>query len=445
MKRYTTAILAGLVILLAVALIGVLIFLRSQPVEPRAFATLVSIAPMEPDSEKWGVNFPNEYSTFLKTKANNIDTTYGGSSKFSWLERDPRQVILFGGYPFSKDYNDDRGHENALEDVRATGRLNLKPDDPKHTPATCYSCKSSNNPGLWTEMGMTAYDKMSFVEMTPNIKETIGCANCHEAGTMRLIVTNPALNEALKAQGKDWETFTRQEMRTVVCANCHVEYYFKGDGKYLTFPWAKGTDIYSIIDYYEAAGFSDWQYPDAGTPMLKAQHPDYETFTADSTHFRAGVACADCHMPYVREGAAKFSSHDIHSPLLNPEPACGQCHTDSEYVVDRVNTIQEQVATTKIATEDVIVDAINAIKLAAAAPNADAELLERARGLHRKAQFMWDFVSAENSTGFHNPEYALKILADSTNYARQAQMLAAQSTGDGALLRTGTYYPETAQ
>ncbi len=445
MKRYTTLILAGLVILLAVVLIGVLVYLKSQPVEQRAFATVVPIAAMEPDSDKWGINFPNQYSTFEKTASNNIETTYGGSSQFSWLERDPRQVILFAGYPFSKDYNDDRGHANALEDVRATGRLNLNPDDPKHTPATCYSCKSSSNPGLWDRLGMEAYDKMSFVEMTPNIDASIGCANCHEAGTMRLIVTNPALNEALKAQGRDWTTFTRQEMRTVVCANCHVEYYFKGDGKYLTFPWEQGTDIDSILAYYEVANFKDWEYPDAKTPMLKAQHPEYEFYTASSTHYDAGVACADCHMPYVRDGASKFSTHDVHSPLLNPEQACGQCHTDSEYVVDRVTVIQEQVATTKQATEDAIIDAINAIKLATASPSADAALLEQARALHRKSQFMWDFVSAENSTGFHNPEYALRILAESTNYARQAQMLAAQSIGDMTLLKTGTYYPEAAQ
>jgi nitrite reductase (cytochrome c-552) len=445
MKRYTTFVLAGIIVLLASVLIGVLVFIKSQPVENRGFLPLVEIAPMEPDSEIWGVNFPNQYSTFLKTATNNMDTTYAGSSQFSWLERDPRLIILFAGYPFSKDYNDDRGHANALEDVRKTGRLNLNPDDPKHTPATCYSCKSANNPGLWDEMGMAEFDKTSFLDMMPRIEETIGCANCHEAGTMRLIVTNPALNEALKAQGRDWHTFTRQEMRTVVCANCHVEYYFKGDGKYLTFPWANGTDIYSIVELYDRLGFEDWEYPETGTPMLKAQHPEFEFFTAGSTHYQAGVACADCHMPYVRDGAAKFSSHDVHSPLLNPEQACGQCHTDSEYAVDRVNTIQEQVATTKIATEDAILDAINAIKLAAADPRASAELLDQARSLHRKAQFMWDFVSAENSTGFHNPEYALRILADSTNFARQAQMFAARSINDMPLLDTGTYDAGTAQ
>ena len=174
--------------------------------------------------------------------------------------------------------------------------------------------------------------------------------------------------------------------------------------------------------------------------MLKAQHPEYEMFTAGSTHYNAGVACADCHMPYVRDGAAKYSSHDVHSPLLNPEQACGQCHTDTEYVVARVNEIQSQVYNTKLATEDALIDSLNAIKLATANPNADAAKLDEARQMHREAQFMWDFVSAENSMGFHNPEYILKILADSTNLARQAQMKATEAAGDPALLQTGFYY-----
>ena len=256
---------------------------------------------------------------------------------------------------------------------------------------------------------------------------------------MRLIVTNPSLDNALKAQGKDWHTFTRQEMRTVVCANCHVEYYFAGDHKVLNFPWANGTQIDQIVNYYEQIKFSDWTYPGTNTPMLKAQHPEYEMYTAGSTHYLAGVACADCHMPYVREGAAKFSSHDEHSPLLNPQQACGQCHTDTDYAVKRVNEIQGQVFNTKIATEDALIDTIDAIKAATANPKADAALLDQARSLHRQAQFMWDFVSAENSMGFHNPEYILKILADSTNLARQAQMLASRSAADPSLLQTGAY------
>lgn len=436
MKRATTFILVGIILALAAALVGVLVFLKNQPPQERAFQPLVEIATMEPDSLQWGLNFPNQYASMLKTKDNQVDTTFGGSSKFSHLEKDPRQVILFAGYSFSKEYNDDRGHEWALNDVREIKRVN------ETTPGTCYSCKSANNPKLWQEMGMAAFDKIPFAELGENIDQTIGCANCHEAGTMRLIVTNPALEEALENQGKDWTKFTRQEMRTVVCANCHVEYYFAGEGQYLTFPWGEGTRAEEMFAYYEALGFKDWIYPEANTPMLKSQHPDFEMFTAGSTHYAAGVACADCHMPYVREGAAKYSMHDIHSPLLNPELACGQCHNDTEYVVGRVNDIQNKVYETKIATEDAIVDAITAIKSAAADSSSDSQLLDEARTLHRQAQFYWDYVSAENSMGFHNPEYALSILAQSTDLARRAQMLAAQATNDPALLATGTYYTE---
>ncbi|MEJ5241760.1 MAG: ammonia-forming cytochrome c nitrite reductase subunit c552 [Anaerolineales bacterium] len=434
MKKYTVPILSALVVVLAALLVGTLVFMKNQPPQVRSIQPLVEIAPFEPDSSKWGLNFPQQYTSFLKTRENNIATTYGGSAQFSHLERDPRQLILFAGMPFSKDYNEERGHEWALTDVRATKRVNEK------TPGTCYSCKTANNPQLWAEMGMAEYDKTPFSELGKRIDQTIGCANCHEANTMRLIVTNPALEEALKAQGKDWRTFTRQEMRTVVCANCHVEYYFKGEGKYLTFPWHNGTKVEEIWEYYSEIGFKDWEYPDTKTPMLKAQHPEYEMYTAGSTHYNAGVACADCHMPYVRDGAMKYSMHDIHSPLLNPELACGQCHTDTQVVVRRVNLIQEQVYNTKIATEDAIIDAINAIKAAAANPNSDPALLEEARQLHRQAQFYWDFVSAENSMGFHNPEYALKILAEATNLARQAQMKAAQAANDPSLLQIGTYY-----
>src|SRR5512139_1933999 len=178
---------------------------------------------------------------------------------------------------------------------------------------------------------------------------------------MRLIVTNPALEEALLAQGKDWRTFTRQEMRTVVCGNCHVEYYFKGDGKYLTFPWENGRRIENISEYYEEEGFKDWDHADSGALMIKMQHPEFEVFTADSTHYKAGVACADCHMPYTRDGAALYSNHNIQSPLFYPEEVCSQCHADTQYATERVIAIQQQVRQTMDATEDAILAAILAI------------------------------------------------------------------------------------
>jgi nitrite reductase (cytochrome c-552) len=425
----TVWLLSGVIVILAVVLIGVLLFLKNQPQPTRGVAPIIEIADMDPNSENWGVNFPNQYSSLQKTETNNTRTTYGGSDPYSKLEQDPRLVELFAGYGFSKDYNEERGHLNSLTDVRATKRVN------ETTPGTCYSCKSANNPGLWQKMGMLEYDKTPFADLGRQITEPIGCANCHDANTMKLIVTNPALEEALVAQGKDWKTFTRQEMRTVVCANCHVEYYFKGDEKYLTFPWVKGTKIEDIIAHYEEYDFKDWEHPDSKTPMLKAQHPEYEFYTADSTHFKAGVACADCHMPYTRDGAAKFSNHNVQSPLLNPEAACGQCHTDVAYVVERVKIIQDDVRTTMDTTEDALVAAINSIKAAAETPNVDQTLLTEARSLHRQSQMMWDFIAAENSMGFHNSQEALRILAKSTDLARQAQLKAIQAAGTPDVLQ----------
>lgn len=423
MKRLTPAIIVtGIIIILAAVLVGVMLFLYNQRPLTRGFRPLVQIALMEPDSSKWGINFPNEYSTYKLTEINNTRTTYGGSEKYSKLEEDPRLLELFAGYSFGKDYNEERGHMNALTDVRATKRVD------ETTPGTCYSCKSSNNPTLWSEMGMAVFDHTPFSELGNRIQFSIGCADCHEANTMRLIVTNPALEEALKAQGLDWTTFTRQQMRTIVCANCHVEYYFAGEGKYLTFPWANGRNVDQIADYYKEINFSDWKHPDSGAAMIKMQHPDFELYTADSTHYKAGVACADCHMPYLRDGSVKFSDHNVRSPLEDPEAACGACHTDVDYVTERVKLIQDQVHTTLLNTEDAIVAAIDAVKAAGLVKGVDTVKLDEARSLHREAQLRWDFISAENSMGFHNPEEALRILAEATNLARQAQITALQAT-----------------
>jgi nitrite reductase (cytochrome c-552) len=428
-------ILVGIIILLTVVLIGVLIFMKNQPAQERAVIQPIStIKPLEADSSVWGVDYPNEYSSLLMTANNKTATTYGGSAQKSYLLEDPRLVLLFMGYPFSVDYNQPRGHQNTLIDVRATKRVTAS------THATCYSCKSSNNPGLWAQMGMEAYDAKLFSEMTPNINNPIGCANCHEAGSMRLVISNPAVESAFQSEGVDWRTFTRQQMRSAVCANCHVTYYFSGTNKVLNVPWNNGTRVENIIQSEDAVKFADWTYPGTGTLIIKARHPDYELFTADSTHYRAGVSCADCHMPYLREGAMKYSSHDIMSPLLDPQLACGQCHTDVNVVLARVSVLQDTVHSAKIGTEDALIDAITAIKGAVANPASDPVLLDQARTLHRHAQYMWDFISSANSMGFHNPDEALRILRNATDLARQAQMKAAQAASDPSLLTAGVYY-----
>ena len=373
-----------------------------------------------------GAQLPQRIFTYLQTTSNNSRTAHGGSEIYSKLEADPRLVQLFAGYTLSKDYNEERGHANSLTDVRATQRVNEK------TPATCYSCKSSDNPRLWSDLGMAEFDKTPFATLGERITNPIGCADCHEANSMKLIVSNPALEAALEAQGNDWRTFTRQEMRTVVCGNCHVEYYFRGDAKLLTFPWAGGTSIESIAAYYQGIEFSDWTHADSQAPMIKMQHPEFEMFTAGSTHYAAGVACADCYMPYTHASAAKYSTHNVRSPLLNASVACGACHPEVEYATARVAAIQAQTRATLDAAEEALIAAIQAIHAAAAQPSVQVARLEQARRLHREAQLRWDFVAAENSMGFHNPEDALRILAAATDLARQAQVRALQAAPPAA-------------
>jgi nitrite reductase (cytochrome c-552) len=251
------------------------------------------------------------------------------------------------------------------------------------------------------------------------------CADCHDPATMALRLTRPALINALSAQGIDWTQATRQEMRTYVCAQCHVEYYFLGDQKVLTFPWSQGLTIDNIEAHYDNYGFKDWTHAESGAPMIKIQHPEYE-MSSTGIHARSGVSCADCHMPYIREGGVKISDHWIRSPLEDVSSACQTCHNlPEEDLINRVAVIQNNTAELLRLSEEAIIEAIDAIVAAKEAGATDEDLAD-ALVLHRRASLRWDFVSSENSTGFHSPQEAARVLAKAIDFARQAQLVAVQ-------------------
>ena len=202
--------------------------------------------------------------------------------------------------------------------------------------------------------------------------------------------------------------------------------YFKGPEKRLTYPWLKGLKADQILAYYEEDGFKDWTHADAGTPVLKAQHPEFEMWN-QGIHARSGVTCADCHMPYQREGALKVSDHHVRSPLLNINRACQTCHKWSEDELKaRAETLQMRVYELRNRAMDATVALIGDLKAAKAGGAADAELAA-AQKHHRRAQFLLDFVEAENSTGFHAPEEAGRLLAISVDEARQGQIALLQA------------------
>ncbi|HWP82512.1 MAG TPA: ammonia-forming cytochrome c nitrite reductase subunit c552 [Bacteroidota bacterium] len=413
-------------ILLTILVVALLINIFERQQEARlTYLRIVDIPPGEPDPEKWKSNFPREYDAYMKTVRTSEMIQYstwgryGGSEAFSKLDRHPDYRRMFAGYAFSVEYNEERGHMRALEDMLKVKRLG----DEK--PGTCMTCKSAQVPKFIEEHGAETFYKTSVKELVANhgFKHAITCADCHDAQTMGLQVTRIAFKEAMAKRGVDLANATRQEMRSYVCGQCHAEYYFKGPGKYLVFPWENGMHIDSIDAYYEKIGFSDWAHAESKAPMIKMQHPEFEVWSS-GIHARAGVSCADCHMPYRREGAIKVTDHWIRTPLVNLTNACLTCHRQSEQEMrERVLQIQDRTYALLTRAEKAIISAIDGITMAMQAGASD-EQLRSARQLHRKAQMRWDFVSAENSMGFHSPQEIARMLGDAIDYARQAELAA---------------------
>jgi nitrite reductase (cytochrome c-552) len=423
-RRWPWVILAFVI---GFVLLGGLAFLLTNIMSRKAEAVeyplkVVQIGPKELDPAVWGKNFPREYSTFVKTKDDTIKTPYGGSVPFDKLARYPALKRVWAGYAFSVDYNKARGHYFALEDQKKTKR-----QDFAKQPAACANCHAAEAPQLIEEMGWEKFNVTPYKEISGTLHTGTSCADCHDPDTMDLRITRPAFKNAMAARGIDLSQATRQEMRTYVCAQCHVEYYFKGDNKVLTFPWTNGVNIDDIEKYYDEAGFKDWVHGETGAPMLKMQHPEFEMWSS-GVHAQSGVACADCHMPYVRDGAVKVSDHWLRSPLTNINQACQTCHKQSEdELKQRVAVIQNRTAELERNTEKALLDAMDAI-VAAKNSGATDDQLKEARNFHRRASMRYDFVMSENSTGFHSPQEAARILANGVDFARQAQLAAIQAT-----------------
>ncbi|NUQ38076.1 MAG: ammonia-forming cytochrome c nitrite reductase subunit c552 [Caldilineales bacterium] len=420
--------------LLTAVIASVLVTMNVRKQEAAQFPLrVVAVAADELDPAVWGQNFPRQYDTFRRTEENYGQTPYGGSDPYSKLERNPALVRLWAGYAFSVDHNEERGHFYAQIDQANTQRVKIVSQ-----PGACANCHAAETPGLIAQMGWEAFNRTPYNDLADQLHTGSSCADCHDPETMALRITRPAFLNAMQARGIDVSQATRQEMRSYVCAQCHVEYYFLGENKLLTFPWTQGLKIENIEAYYDALGFKDWTHAESGAPMLKVQHPEFEMWSS-GLHARSGVACADCHMPYMRDGSVKISDHWLRSPLVNLESACQTCHKiPVEDLQARVLTIQNTTADLLHRTEQALLSAIDAI-VAARAAGAGDEDLAAALQAHRGASLRWDFVSSENSTGFHSPQEAARILAEAIDLARQAELHAvqAQAAAQGRQARAG--------
>jgi nitrite reductase (cytochrome c-552) len=400
------------------------------------------------DPAVWGANWPRQYDSYRRT----VDyerTRYGGSDAIpiQKLEAYPWLRTMWAGHAFSLDYRESRGHAFALSDQDETERVLQRPQ-----PGACLHCHASVMP-LYRYMGNGDVDegfrRVSILPWSearaladslgnPLVEHPVSCVDCHAADNMALRVTRPAfitgIREYMAGQGTpNYDVnrdASRQELRTYVCAQCHVEYYFDPETKIVVYPWSNGLRVEQIEQYYDNIGFSDWTHGITGGGMLKAQHPEFE-LSRQGVHARAGVSCADCHMPYQREGAMKVSDHHVRSPMLNVQRACQTCHNIPEQELrDRVSTIQDRTHALIQRASVALVEMIDAIGAARANGVTDAQLA-RAIQLQRSAQWRIDFIFSEGSHGFHASQEAARILAEAIDYARQGQSAAFASFTPG--------------
>jgi nitrite reductase (cytochrome c-552) len=418
------------------------IFERKQEAR-NPFYRVVELTDDTEDPAVWGKNFPLQYDDYKRT-VDQVRTRYGGSEVLprtptqadprsvlsqSKIEEDPRLKVMWAGYAFAKDFREERGHAYMLDDQTFTERQQVA-----QQPGTCIQChasvyvpyKKAGNGDLIK--GFEKLNQMPYFEVRKLVSHPVACIDCHDPSTMQLRVTRPGFIEGMRAfkasQGlQNYDVnkqATRQEMRAYVCGQCHVEYYFKGPEKRLVYPWAKGLKIEEIQAYYDEVQFKDWTHAETGAPVLKAQHPEFELWN-QGIHARSGVTCADCHMPYKREGAVKISDHHVRSPVLNINRACQTCHKwPEEELKARVETIQERTHKLRNVAMDALMDLIKDLKAAKGAGKTDSEFV-MAQDFQRKAQFYLDFVEAENSTGFHAPQEAARILGESIDFSRKGQ------------------------
>ncbi len=437
------ALVLAAVAAIAVTALLVNIFQRKEEAR-NPFVRVVEVSDKIDDPATWGKNFPAEFDLY-KLTTEMKPTKFGGSEAVahtptaddprtvvarSKIEEDPRLKTMWAGYAFSADYRERRGHAYMLEDQTYTGRQKFAKQ-----PGTCLNCHASmytiymqQGDGDITK-GFEKVNHMPYAEARKLAKHPVACIDCHEPNTMQLRITRPAFIEGVRAlkasqgvQNYDVNTTaTRQEMRTYVCAQCHVEYYFKGQEKRLTYPWSKGLDVQNIVAYYDDEKFKDWVHGETGAPMLKAQHPEFEMWST-GIHARSNVSCADCHMPYRREGGLKVSDHHVRSPLLNINRACQSCHHwDEKEIKGRVEDIQKSFFNEKSVAMDALMDLIRDISAAKANGATDADL-EKARDYQRKASFYLDFAMSENSMGFHSPAESQRVLTQAINFARLGQL-----------------------
>lgn len=441
-------------ILLVCFLAGWFALISCAPQKPEPVKT-VSIPDGEIDPAVWGKAYPLEYDSWLKTK----EPRPAGKSRYKKgydtdlvvydkLSEFPYMPLLFNGWGFGVEYNEPRGHHYMVID-----QLEIDPSRLKAGGA-CLTCKSPYAPKLQQDLGK-AYFAEPYLDVHAKIpkefqKLGVACADCHNNKTQALQLSRWTLQTAMADFGKDYSQVSRQEARSMVCGQCHVTYIIPKDAEMKStgvfFPWQGSKpgaiSVENIIKVLKSdPSYLEWKQSVTGFKVGFIRHPEYEFFTYNSVHFRANVACADCHMPYMRVGANKISDHNVMSPLKNEMKSCQQCHTETAtWLTEQVYAIQDRTVSLMNRAGYGVAVAAKLFEIAHKAQSEgrtlDENLYDRAKNLYLEALYRVIFIGAENSVGFHNPSEAGRICGDAVAMAAKSEAFLRQ-----ALSRVGVELP----
>jgi nitrite reductase (cytochrome c-552) len=435
-----TALLAALVVV-GVAALLVNIFERRQEAR-NPYLMFVEVDENTTDAAVWGVNWPRQYESFRRT----VDyerTRYGGSDAIprQKLDEYPWLRLMWAGHAFSIDYRESRGHAYTLHDQDHTERVAQRRSRAPACTATPPSSPPTARGGRRRRDGGLPPGQRHAVERgaqpdgragQPLVEHPVSCVDCHSPDDMSLRITRPRSRWASGADGVPRRRRLRREPRRHPAGDAHLRLRAVPRGVLLHpggedggVPVGAGDPVEQMEAYYDSIGFSDWTHGISGGGMLKAQHPEFELWS-QGAHAQAGVSCADCHMPYGREGALKVSDHHVRSPLLNVQRACQTCHNVSEEeLVRRAHMIQDRTHGLINRAGKALEEMLGVIASARAAGATDAQLAP-AVALQRSAQWRVDLVYSEGSHGFHAPQETARLLGEALDYSRQAELAAAR-------------------
>ncbi len=368
------------------------------------------------------------------------------------------------------------GWQYVLEGGKAWDVLmDTKPDTKEHKaflPQTaaaanpvCLQCKTQDQILDWAYMGDpdrgAKWSRTSFVpEFAKNLQHGLNCFVCHDPHAAKPRIVRDALIDALTRPDGDtlWHKDSKRTGIKVIdlgvrgytrkialldrydtrlqCGQCHVEYNCNpgydptnpdtskytvtmADRRTNHFPYK---DVFELYDHYvNKVHFLDFKHALTGGLLWKAQHPEAEAFY-NSKHSKAGVGCNDCHTPKVKDKKTGkvYTSHFAVTPRVQLKETCLRCHSNwteeqARYVIDSIKAYTKGRMRKAEFWLSALIDKIVEAKKA----GVDEETIKKAQDQHLRAHILWEFWTAENSDGFHNPDMARESLTMSVDESQK--------------------------